>query len=48
MVGYGWAAAGARFTPAYVAYEAAARKRRAGIWRRGEAYVRKSYCLERE
>jgi endonuclease YncB( thermonuclease family) len=48
MVGYGWAAACARFSRAYVGYEAAARERRAGIWRRGEGYVRKSYCLERE
>jgi endonuclease YncB( thermonuclease family) len=48
MVGYGWAAACAKFTPAYVGFEAAARERRAGIWRRGAAYVRQSYCLERE
>jgi endonuclease YncB( thermonuclease family) len=48
MVGYGWAAACARFTSAYVRHEAAARLRQAGIWRQGEAYVRKSYCLERE
>jgi endonuclease YncB( thermonuclease family) len=46
MVGYGWAAACARFSPAYLSYEAAARQRRVGIWRSGEVYVRKRYCLK--